>query len=478
VVAVTGADFTLQGLTVSGGTASGVDLSGAYGAVTLSSVVVSGNSAPNGGGVIGSSTWPLAVIGSTIEANTATGRGGGLWIRGPTTFDGAIVRGNAADEGGGLFVDGVELAGTGEIQGNTARVGAGAFLMGGSLDGIGIVDNHASELGGGIWLQGAALANAVVSGNSAVAGGGVAGSGSITRGQVSVNVATGYPGGGGLFTAAPIGFDLLGVTVADNVAQVGDGGGLYATGDAQVTILDDAVSYPVGVHAFVGNSAPAGIGGGLAVSGAAVEVVGGSVTGGSARLGGALGVLANGSAPSSFALVEVSGNGAEDGGAFYLSGDLGLVACTVAGNVAAARGGGAYVDSFGELADDNSVWTANGASTGGAVHTGGFVDLSASRLLANTSGTDGAALFVAAGSVTCNECAISDSVSPGAAVDGTAGLLDLGATTFAGNLDYDVYACGEGCTLPPLQPVDGLCDFADDDCGVLAASCTPTVTCP
>ncbi|MEM9352606.1 MAG: choice-of-anchor Q domain-containing protein [Planctomycetota bacterium] len=111
----TGADVTIDGLTIADGDA-GTGNGGAIlstGELTLVDSVVRNSSAANGGGVHqsgGGASRSLTVSGSTIHSNTATQ--------------------NATSKGGGLFVDGSDLLVTNStLSGNAASSqGGGAFI--------------------------------------------------------------------------------------------------------------------------------------------------------------------------------------------------------------------------------------------------------------------------------------------------------------------------------------------------------------
>lgn len=240
--------FAVSGLTVTNGTAPGLNPNGgailSTGPLTLTDVVVSNSTAPgDGGGVfVGGG---LTMVASKITGNTSGGSGGG--VRQPTARGGSgkyvstdmavedsVVSGNVAVRGGGISrnsrtpkygVNVADIART-TISGNKASTrGAGVDLVGlgpgdrFSLSRSTISGNQggADSVGGGLALTGAVLgafdvSDSTVSGNVAKTGGGIA---------------FGEPGNPLLDLAESLGIDNS--TVASNTAT-GQGGGVYLSG--------------------------------------------------------------------------------------------------------------------------------------------------------------------------------------------------------------------------------------------------------
>lgn len=219
-------DVTISGITITGGTASGIvnwgenltldgvvltgnTTSGNGGGLystsgsadngvpylTIKNSTISGNSAGNGGGVYhGDSVGTLLISDSIISGNTATDDGGGVYTADPKdladTVDVKIERttfsGNdTGAEGGGINFgdpDGqVEIIDS-TFSGNSAAHGGGIYFYdtdnSGSLriEGTTISANTASAEGGGIYLYHldteTVISNSTITGNTATAEGG------------------------------------------------------------------------------------------------------------------------------------------------------------------------------------------------------------------------------------------------------------------------------------------------------------------
>ncbi len=164
-------------LTVSGAGKSQVfDIAG--GSATLSGLTVSGGNAQNGGG-LENDNGTLTLSNVIVSGNTATGNGGGVYTLsgGSTTLDGVTVSGNTAAIGGGVAV---ASGATGTltnatIAGNTATsAGGGLADSSGTLTMFNVTVSN--NQGGGLMVSGsfanASLQNTIVAGN---AGGDVSG---------------------------------------------------------------------------------------------------------------------------------------------------------------------------------------------------------------------------------------------------------------------------------------------------------------
>jgi hypothetical protein len=175
------ATLTLRNLTIRGGgndgSGGGLDIRGAVN-VTLDGTIVRDNVSDYGGGVyientVGSSSGILLMLpGSSIEANSATQLGGGVYAPGGRVrmhASDTAVRDNASqDGGGGLAIFGGELdvgkyvdaavdgtASGAVIEGNSAgTVGGGVYLFGNTAglfaNELIVQDNYAQFAGGAI----------------------------------------------------------------------------------------------------------------------------------------------------------------------------------------------------------------------------------------------------------------------------------------------------------------------------------------
>ena len=175
------------------------------------------------GGAIYSDDSTTAINNATISSNVASapyeGYGGGIYDDDGLAINGSVISGNTATHrGGGLFVDDTETIANTSFTGNKVTGG-------GYEDGGGAIYNDSSLT----------LYNSTISGNSATVSGTYAGGGGIysddylamTASTVSGNAVLGNPpsgsGGGGIFNYDEV--VLLNSTVSANSSSV-DGGGL------------------------------------------------------------------------------------------------------------------------------------------------------------------------------------------------------------------------------------------------------------
>jgi len=121
-----------------------------YGAITMTSSVLSDNHATDGGGIL--TGGAAALIASSITGNTAT-IGGGISNWTALTLEGTTVSGNTAAVGGGIASDYSMTISNSTVSGNTASVGGG-----------GIFNNEYTNL---------SMYNSTVSANSASLGAGL-----------------------------------------------------------------------------------------------------------------------------------------------------------------------------------------------------------------------------------------------------------------------------------------------------------------
>jgi predicted outer membrane repeat protein len=212
---------------------SGAGLS-TSGAVTLTDVEVSHNTATGAGGGIyaESGLTPLNVIRGWIDGNTAA-FGGGVYSEG---FGGVVnlrdtnVLNNTATDGGGIWVGTSLAARTSAIYGNHAARGGGVFVSGSGFHGTTIFDdgtisgNSAGTYGGGIYADTPAtvkLSSATIAGNRA---------------------RTSFPsagGGGGVYVASP-----ASVTATASVFSFNSNGGpLISYGDCLGTLVSGGYDF-------------------------------------------------------------------------------------------------------------------------------------------------------------------------------------------------------------------------------------------
>lgn len=238
-IGTTGAQLTLDGVILSGNTATGVNGGGirmpTTGFLTLRNSTISGNTAgSDGGAVYFFSGGSLVMENSTISGNTATGGGGGIYFFSTATSGNTPVG----------FTDGTLTIRNSTISGNTAgALGGGIWLP--SFNGILDVTN--STFAGNTGTSGGAishnsgggsivLTNTTISGNTATATGTTAGGGGIARqtttaGSITLRnsiVAGNLNPGAGVRPDIAVG--ASGTTINANFSAIGDTTGLTLSG--------------------------------------------------------------------------------------------------------------------------------------------------------------------------------------------------------------------------------------------------------
>ena len=163
--------------TVTTGRGGGVYNSG--GRLILTNVVVTGNSAANGGGLSNAGTATLTLINCTVSNNTTTGSGGGLqnFLGNTVNIFGSTFSGNASSSttvgGGAIQANGTLNIANSTFSGNTANGGAGgAIFYNGTvitLNNVTIANNTSALGGGGLQkatTNPANLRNNIIAGNT------------------------------------------------------------------------------------------------------------------------------------------------------------------------------------------------------------------------------------------------------------------------------------------------------------------------
>ncbi|MBE2268738.1 MAG: right-handed parallel beta-helix repeat-containing protein, partial [Anaerolinea sp.] len=199
-----GASVTLNGLTISNGSASG---SGGgisnSGTLTVTNSTLSGNHGASGGGIHNSSSGSLSVINSTLSGNSATTEGGGIRNVGTLIVTNSTFSGNSASEGGGIYNFGGTLTLTSSIlSGNSAAAFGG-----------GIVNNSSM-----------AIINSRLSGNQAN----------------GVNSVT--DGGGALNSFSALPSTIINTTIVGNTAAVAGRGGLWLETGTTLNLYNSIVA--------------------------------------------------------------------------------------------------------------------------------------------------------------------------------------------------------------------------------------------
>ncbi|MFY9824167.1 MAG: IPTL-CTERM sorting domain-containing protein, partial [Thermoanaerobaculia bacterium] len=220
---------------------------------TPSNITISGLTLTGGlqllGGCIFDSKHNLVLDHVTVDANTATSKGGGLFLEGhgnSLTIMNSVFSGNTAGNAGGamlLYSSGQPiLIQDSVISGNQSTGGTGGGISlykpdaDMTIERSTISGNTASGAGGGLFVYnpqtaGVALRQSTISGNSASQGGGayfynLSGPLVIENSTVSGNQVTGNGGGLFFYHGPPAGSGLHSSTIASNTAG-GNGGGIY-----------------------------------------------------------------------------------------------------------------------------------------------------------------------------------------------------------------------------------------------------------
>ena len=400
--------------------------------IAFEGVWIAGNSATLGAGMSASRSRILSPSRSLlVEENNALESGGGFYLQGIVTLDGAIAQRNAARSGGAINCTSASIAlihvvlsgnaaslrggglasGGGRachvvvddilISNNTALNGAGAFIDGGSsLRAIGIAAvayNDATMFGGGIKCNACVLLDHVwVVGNTAANGAGIdVGSGSTTqfRNLLIERNAARADGGGVSARTSTVVFDNC--TIRRNLALRGGGLALAAS---------VARSFSSSANLIVIQNDAVTDGGNVLVQGKC-NISGLLAADGSADRGAGMFTTAAFLTAINFRL---AGNKASDaGGGWYLEqSDVVASNVTVEGNTALRGGGMALAGSnvVGTVAQKLVVKTNTASDDsvgagGGIAFLSGFSALSHAEVANNVAmtkfGSGGGAVFVA-----------------------------------------------------------------------------------
>jgi predicted outer membrane repeat protein len=388
ITATTG-DFTLAGLTLTGGRTTGdnVDVS---------------NSTFSGGAVRSLTAGNLEIDQSTVSSNSTAGdfaRGGAIYASGNVTLTRSTVSRNST---GGDFARGGGIYGSGNVT-----------LTQSTVSGNSTAGRNA--LGGGILARGnVTLTESTVSGNSTAGeradGGGILTNDvTLTQSTVSGNSTAGVVAYGGGILANDVTLNQSTVSGNSTAGERADGGGILAN---DVTLTQSTVS---------GNST-AGIvayGGGIWATNVTLtqSTVSGNSTAGPGADGG--GIWARGNV----ALTEstVSGNstaGDRAGGGGIAATDVMLTQSTLSGNSTAgdsAHGGG--IMAFNDLTFTRSTVTDNHAhsstATGGGIwNYDDPIVISGSIIAGNTAGGGNPDINLHTGTLTADYSLIGTGVMP------------------------------------------------------------------
>ncbi len=214
----TGGDLNISATQIVTNSADGTG--GIYiqgGSADIQSSTISGNwsNSFNSGGIYNQGNTTLA--NSTITNNQADGSGGGIYNEGTITITGGTISGNSANSsGGGIYNNaGTATISTSTVNANSANSSGGGICGSGSggvisVSSSTINENTAGGGGGGIFSQGGAL--------------------HILASTISGNQATGSSSGGGIGNVYNT-VNIANSTISGNTAA-GYGGGIYNIGGA------------------------------------------------------------------------------------------------------------------------------------------------------------------------------------------------------------------------------------------------------
>lgn len=343
-------------LTVVNSTVAGNTAAGGYGGTGgmgngefQSSLATNGGNGGGGGTAAGGgiySTGVLALIHTTVTANTATGGGGGYGGSGGQGIsfnggNGGVGGDSRAGNGGGIYSTGRLAMAYATISGNSAASGGGGVGgNGGRSSGYFGFGNSggagAANAGGGLYNAGAlALIYAAINGNSATGGAGGSGGmgGDATRGGSGAAGTGGAATGAGLYNTGRVQAAI--VTVSRNATAGGSGGN-------------------GGSFFQPGGAGAAGSGGGLANAG--TLVLSNATIGANAAAGG------NGGNGGFYQGSGGAGN-AGSGGGLANTGALTLTDTTIATNTATGGSGGAPGLVPGGTVGANGIGSEGGISS-------------------------------------------------------------------------------------------------------------------
>jgi len=393
--------------------------------------------ASDGGGVYLGDDGYFEMNGGSIIGNTASGDGGGVFVSDMAEFilSKGTISENTAVNGGGVSIvdDGFFAMSGGLISNNQADDNGGGINSLSSYRAIEITGGHITENdaenGGGIAAATGVMSNAVLSGNTAVDGGGAYRSSSggltFTNCEISGNTAAGS--GGGVYTNGSGSEFFTDCEISGNSAE--NGGALHASGSSNYFLEASDIK----------NNTASGYGGGMHLLGSGMYILQDTT---------------------------INDNVAdEDGGGVYLP-ESGMIMMTDSGinrNTAHKSGGGVYLDGSCSVMLENSSINANTADNdGGGVYLAGSYgcDLDEDSMISeNTAHGDGGGLYALYSYVYITSGTISKNIADGngGGMYFAEGLLDLnggficdnsaangGGAYLAGTDDYPIDHLIEG----------------------------------
>lgn len=239
------------------------------------------NESTNNGGGIFLEEGTFTVTGGSIYKNNAAKDGGAIYLTGGIfTTNGGNIYENQGQNGGSVYVeDGTVIVNSGIFKNNTANLGnGGAVYIGGGIyemHGGEIINNTAVENGGGVYQESGTytMTSGNINYNTSKNGGGAYlnnATFTLTGGSFNYNEAT--QNGGGFYVGDNSTVSLSNGTVAYNKANSGAGFYQTQTDNLTTTIL-------TGDCTVDNNIAEYGNGGGIYIDGGSIfRAVGGKIT--------------------------------------------------------------------------------------------------------------------------------------------------------------------------------------------------------
>ncbi|HKO45252.1 MAG TPA: choice-of-anchor Q domain-containing protein [Pyrinomonadaceae bacterium] len=181
--------------------------------LTISNGNVVGSFPANAGaGILNSGTLTLTEV--MVSGNTAAGSGGGIYVdQGTLNLNNSIITGNSAGSGGGVFALGTTTIDLSTIKNNSVS-GNGAGLLNASgnpqpnlltINRSTISNNISQGSGGGLYNSGHSfITNSTISSNSASQGGGITNANTMTLKNLTITANNASSQGGGMQALATV----------------------------------------------------------------------------------------------------------------------------------------------------------------------------------------------------------------------------------------------------------------------------------
>ncbi len=396
VLTVTGATITqttlISGLTFMGGDVLSTPPTVTQGTVLKPRVQIEGTCPLNCGGGILITETAHPLIQSVIISGNHAFHGGGLYaeLGSPLTLKDVNFTNNSSGAGGGVFAaDAITLL-DGTLEGNESVFQGGGVAAASRLTIIGVkFINNIGGSGGGAYSDDlVAIAGARFENNrSKGSGGALYTVGVLSMSETVLIGNNAFDSGGGAYTADAV--TLSGGRFENNRTTRFGGGGLFATGDGPVAIIDTE---------FVSNTAQSH-GGALSTNGLTTLIQGRFANNVSNRNGG--GIYAASALTLTLSDTALMSNTAQNGGGVYALSPLMVNRSKFISNSVTVDGGAIYHAGVGDSRITNALLTRNGAARTGAglyLNSSGRVEL-LHATIAGVNLNPQAAILIANGSV-------------------------------------------------------------------------------